>query len=350
MPTEIPPELARYSRQILFEGLGLEGQMRLGSSRVTIVGCGALGSVLASTLVRAGVGHVRLCDRDHLELHNLQRQILFDERDVADGLPKAIAAARKLATVNSAVAVEPVVTDVTHVNLPDLVGDADLILDGTDNFETRYLLNDAAVALGKPWVYGAVVGATGLVMPVLPGETPCLRCVFESAPPPELNPTCDTAGVLGSAVNIVASLQAAEALKLLAGRREDVTRALLSIDVWSGRFARLAVGEKPMADCPCCGRRQFEHLEGRTASNTATLCGRDAVQISPSGGKRSANLSVLADKLRPLARGPLVANAYLVQAAIDRYTISVFADGRAIIKGTKNPDEARAVLARYVGA
>lgn len=348
MSEPIPAGLERYSRQVLFSEIGREGQERLAAARVTLVGCGALGSVLAETLVRAGVGHLRICDRDHLELHNLQRQVLFDERDVAEGLPKAVAAASKLARINSSVQVDAQVVDVTPANVERLTADADLLLDGTDNFETRYLLNDLAVSRGKPWVYGAVIGATGLVMPVLPGETPCLRCVFESAPPPEFNPTCDTAGVIGPAVQVVAALQSTEALKLLAGRRENVTRGLISIDVWAARFATLNIGG-PNADCPCCAKRQFDFLAGKSASRSATLCGRDAVQISPPEGSRRADLAALAAKLGPLARGPVVANPYLVQAAIGPYVISLFADGRAIVKGTKIPDEARTVLAKYVG-
>jgi adenylyltransferase/sulfurtransferase len=350
MPPVIPPEFERYSRQVLFEGIGADGQRRLSAAHVTLVGCGALGSVLAETLVRGGVGFLRICDRDHLELHNLQRQVLFDEADVAAGLPKAMAAAAKLARINSSVRVEPIVADVTHANVERLISDADVILDGTDNFETRYLLNDVSVATGKPWIYGAVIGSTGLVMPVLPGETPCLRCVFESAPPPELSPTCDTAGVLAPAVQVVASLQAAEVFKLLTGQRNLVTRGLISVDVWESRFARLNVGEKPNSECACCGKRQFDYLSGKSASRTATLCGRDAVQISPPGDGRRIDLAALAEKLRPLARSPVIVNAFLLQAAIGAHTLSLFADGRAIVKGTKNPDEARAIVAKYVGA
>src|SRR5438270_10104506 len=223
--------LERYSRQMRFYGIGPAGQRKLANARITLCGCGALGTVLANALVRAGVGHLRLVDRDFIETSNLQRQVLFDEHDVAENLPKAEAAARKLAAINSSVYVEPVVTDIDRTNILDLVQDADLILDGTDNFEIRYLINDAAVKLGKPWVYGGCIGSHGQTMTILPGETPCLRCVFEAAPGPGEAATCETAGVVAPAVAVIASLQSAEALKLLAGRREAVNRDLVYIDV-----------------------------------------------------------------------------------------------------------------------
>src|SRR5439155_25482152 len=224
--------LERYSRQMRFYGVGEDGQRRLRDAHVTLCGCGALGTVLANILVRAGVGHLRLIDRDFIETSNLQRQVLFDETDVAANLPKAEAAARKLALINSEVHVEPVVTDVDRTNILDLVGDADLILDGTDNFEIRYLINDAAVKLNKPWVYGGCIGSHGQTMTILPNETPCLRCVFEAAPAPGEGGTCETAGVLAPIVNIVASFQAAEAFKILTGRLDRVNRELIYLDVW----------------------------------------------------------------------------------------------------------------------
>lgn len=346
-----PDQLDRYSRQVLFEPIGADGQQRLLASRVTLIGCGALGTVIASTLARAGVGHLRICDRDDIELNNLQRQVLFDEDDIARGLPKAVAAAEKLRRANSGVTIEPQVTDVDCDNIEALVAGSDLILDGTDNFETRYLINDVAVKTGIPWVYGAVIGATGLVMPVIPGETACLRCVFESAPPPELSPTCDTAGVIAPAVNVVASLQCVEAFKLLMGRRDAVNRALASIDVWTGRVAQLKIqpvrGDAP---CRCCGRRDFEYLSGKMVSRTTTLCGRNAVQVQPpAGGSGPIDFEAIARKLAAAARGPVSHSRFLVKAEVDGYTITVFPDGRAIIKGTKLADEARTVYARYVG-
>src|ERR687885_1063003 len=273
--------LERYSRQMRFYGIGEEGQRRLLRSRVTLCGCGALGTVLANVLVRAGVGHLRLVDRDFIETSNLQRQVLFDEQDVAENLPKAEAAARKLEAINSSVHVEPVVVDIDRTNVLGLVRDADLILDGTDNFEVRYLINDAAVKLGKPWVYGGCLGSHGQTMTILPGQTPCLRCVFEAAPAPGEAGTCETAGVLGPVVNVVASFQAAEAFKILTGRRDKINRELIYIDVWDNVQRRIKVA--PLlgkVDCPCCQRRRFEWLEGAHGSQTTSLCGRNAVQVS----------------------------------------------------------------------
>src|SRR3954454_9582987 len=273
--------LERYSRQIRFYGVGEEGQRRLLDAHVTLCGCGALGTVLANALVRAGVGHVRLVDRDFIETSNLQRQVLFDEHDVAENLPKAEAAARKLGAINSSVHVQPVVTDIDRTNILELVQDADVILDGTDNFEVRYLINDAAVKLGKPWVYGGSIGSHGMTMTILPGETPCLRCVFEAAPGPGEAATCETAGVLGPIVNIVASFQVAEALKILTGKLDKVNRELIYIDVWENIQRKIKIA--PLlgkVDCPCCQRRQFEWLDGLHGAQTTSLCGRNAVQIA----------------------------------------------------------------------
>ncbi|MCB9849599.1 MAG: ThiF family adenylyltransferase [Phycisphaerales bacterium] len=341
----------RYSRQVLFEPIGDAGQQRLLNSRVTLIGCGALGTVIASTLVRAGIGNVRICDRDYIEFNNLQRQVLFDEDDIARNLPKAVAAADKLRRINSGVAVEPLVTDVNIDNIERLVADADVILDGTDNFETRYLINDIAIKLGKPWVYGAVIGATGLVMPVIPGQTACLRCVFESAPPPEMSPTCDTAGVIGPAVNIVASLQCVAAIKILIGSSSEISSTLTNIDTWTGRLTQLNINpvrsDKP---CPCCGQRNFEYLTGERTSSTTTLCGRNAVQIRPARSDAAkVDFDAIAAKLATVAREPVARSKFMIKADIGEYTITVFPDGRAIVKGTKLADEARSVYARYIG-
>src|SRR6478672_5632631 len=255
---EIPD---RYSRQVRFPGVGKDGQAKLLASKVTLVGCGALGTVLANILVRAGVGHLRLVDRDFIETHNLQRQVLFDEHDVAENLPKAEAAARKLGAINSSVHVQPVVTDIDRTNILELVEDADLILDGTDNFEIRYLINDAAVKLGKPWVYGGSIGSHGQTMTILPGETPCLRCVFEAAPAPGEAATCETAGVLSPIVNIIASYQAAEVFKILTGQPETINKELVYVDVWDNIHRRIKIAPlRGKVDCPCCGRRRFEWL------------------------------------------------------------------------------------------
>jgi molybdopterin/thiamine biosynthesis adenylyltransferase len=339
--------LERYSRQVRFPGMGEAGQRRLLRSRVTLCGCGALGTVLANALVRAGVGFLRIVDRDFIETSNLQRQVLFDEKDVADNLPKAEAAARKLRAINSSVAIEPIVTDIDRTNILDLVNDAELILDGTDNFEVRYLINDAAVKLVKPWVYGGCVGSLGQTMTIIPGETPCLRCVFEAAPGPGEAGTCETAGVLGPIVNIIASFQATEALKLLTGRREQINRELLYFDVWENVQRRIKVA--PLlgkVDCPCCQRKRFEWLEGEHGSQTTSLCGRNAVQVSHRTPAR-LDFENMARDLRPL--GEVSFNRFLMRFAAEGYEFTVFPDGRAIIKGTADEDRARSLYAKYVG-
>jgi molybdopterin-synthase adenylyltransferase len=343
-------ELARYSRQILFPPVGEEGQRRLSASRVLLVGCGALGSNLANALVRAGVGFLRIVDRDYIELNNLQRQILFDEDDIAAGLPKAEAARRKLGRINSQVSVEAIVADANYRNIERFAEGCDLLLDGTDNFETRYLINDLAVATARPWIYGACVGATGLCLPILPGETPCLRCVFEHSPPPEMNPTCDTAGILGPVVSIVAAHQAMEAIKILTGHREAVDRRLLRFDAWTNRAVRLDVTAAKSADCPCCGRRQFDYLSGRLAGGTTVLCGRNAVQLTPSHTDVAPiDLGATADKLRAAGVTEIRVNTFMLKARINGLELTLFPDGRAIIAGTTQPEQAKAILARYVG-
>lgn len=339
----------RYSRQILFNPIGEAGQHQLGGARVLLVGCGALGSVIADSLVRAGVGFLRIVDRDYVELNNLQRQVLFDEADVQDCLPKAVAAQQKLGRINSAVTVEAVVDDCNAGNAAALASQCNLILDGTDNFDTRYLINDLAIRESIPWIYGACVSATGLVMPVLPGDTPCLQCLFEKAPPPGMSPTCDTAGVLGPTVGVVASLQACEALKILSGNSAAVTRKLVQIDLWSGRIVSLNVGTAPADTCACCGSRRFDYLEGNAGQQATTLCGRNAVQINLPASK-AVDLDHLAKSLQNVTSTPVRVNAFMLQAEIDDHHITVFASGRAIIKGTSRIDEARAIYARYVGA
>jgi adenylyltransferase/sulfurtransferase len=330
-----------------FAGIGEEGQRRLLDSHVTLCGCGALGTVLANALVRGGVGHLRLVDRDFIETSNLQRQVLFDEHDVAENLPKAEAAARKLGAINSSVHVEPVVTDIDRTNILELVEDADLILDGTDNFEIRYLINDVAVKLGKPWVYGGSIGSHGQTMTILPGQTPCLRCVFEAAPAPGEAGTCETAGVLSPIVNIIASFQATEAFKILTGRREQINRELIYVDVWDNIQRRIKIA--PLlgkVDCPCCRRRRFEWLEGEQGSQTTSLCGRNAVQVSHRTAAR-LNFEDLARHLEML--GEVSYNRFLLKFTADSHEFTVFPDGRAIIKGTSDVDKARTLYAKYIG-
>ena len=335
----------RYSRQILFGGVGAEGQQALMRARVAIVGLGALGSLQAALLVRAGVRAVRLIDRDFVEESNLQRQLLYDEHDARTFQPKAVAAARHLREVNSLVSIEGLVDDLNPATIDRLLGGIDIILDATDNFDARYLLNDYAVKTGTPWIYGACVGSYGVTFTVVPGETACLRCIFESAPPPGLTPTCDTAGVLGSIAGVVASLQAVEALKLAAGRRAALSRKIVMIDLWQNTWDELGA---PDADpqCPCCGRRRFDYLEGREGAETSSLCGRDAVQVR---GRADANLDLdeLARRLAPLGR--VERTPFLLRADIDAWRLTVFGDGRAIIGGTDDPALAKSVYARYVG-
>jgi adenylyltransferase/sulfurtransferase len=339
--------LDRYSRQMRFPGIGEAGQRRLLDSHVTLCGCGALGTVLANALVRAGVGHLRLVDRDFIETNNLQRQVLFDEHDVAENLPKAEAAARKLAAINSSVYVEPVVTDIDRTNILELCQDADLVLDGTDNFEVRYLINDVAVKLGKPWVYGGCIGSHGQTMTILPGETPCLRCVFEAAPAPGEAGTCESAGVLSPIVNIVASYQAAEAFKILTGRRDCINRDLIFLDVWENVQKKIKIA--PLlgkVDCPCCQRRRFEWLDGEQGSQTTSLCGRNAVQVSHRTPAR-LNFEEMARHLEML--GEVSYNRFLLRFDAEGHQFTVFPDGRAIIKGTSDVDRARTLYAKYVG-
>jgi adenylyltransferase/sulfurtransferase len=344
--------LERYSRQMRVPGIGKAGQERIMQSRVTLCGVGALGTVLANTLVRAGVGFVRVVDRDFVEPSNLQRQVLFDEADVTNNLPKAEAAATKLRQINSTVTVEPVVADINRTNIEDLCHDADLILDGTDNFEVRYLINDVSVKHGKPWVYGGAVGSEGMSMTILPGETPCLRCVFEASPGPGEVGTCETAGVLAPIVSIIASFQAAEALKILAGKREAINRELFVINLWDNTNRRVKVA--PLAGrkgkCPCCALKKFEWLDGEHGTQTTSLCGRNAVQVTPKGGTK-LDLNELRRQMEP--SGSVTANRFLLKCNLtdagEGYEFTVFPDGRAIIKGTDDIDRARTLYAKYVG-
>ncbi|MBL8830206.1 MAG: ThiF family adenylyltransferase, partial [Planctomycetaceae bacterium] len=303
------PSLDRYVRQMRFAPLGEAGQRRLLASRVLIVGCGALGTVLANTLARAGVGHLRIVDRDFIETNNLQRQILFDEQDVADELPKAIAAANKLRQINSQIEIEPLVTDVDAANISTLCEGVDLILDGTDNFETRFLINDVAVKLNLPWVYGGCLGAEGQSMTILPGETPCLRCLIPEPPAAGTTPTCDTAGIVSPIINVIASIEAMEAIKILSGHRETISRTLTIIELWENRFRSMKLDTlRESVDCACCKRREFAWLEGNRGSHTAVLCGRNAVQIAPPSGTR-LELTELAKSLSSL--GTVSQNAFL---------------------------------------
>lgn len=344
------PSDERYSRQILFQGIGEEGQRRIRQGRVLLCGCGALGSAIADSLVRAGVGFLRLVDRDFVELSNLQRQVLYDEQDIAEQLPKAIAAARKLAKINSGVVLEPLVADIDHANMLALAGGVDLILDGMDNFETRFLINDAALETKTPWIYGGCVGSHGQVMPIIPGETACLRCLIGDVPGPGMTETCDTAGVIGPAVNVVAALQVVAALKVLAGRRDQIESSLTIVDVWDGTLRKMNVANlRERSDCPACVRGERDWLSGKKGSQTTVLCGRNAVQVSPPQ-KQTLSLVELAGKLR--SAGDVSQNAFLVRLTLPgkEFQLTIFPDGRAIIKGTDDVTVARSLYARYVGA
>ncbi len=337
--------LVRYSRQNLLEQIGSDGQQRLLSSAVAIIGCGALGTVIASTLARAGVGRIKIVDRDYIELSNLQRQILFDEEDIARGLPKAVAATEKLRRINSEVQIEPVVTDLNPGNVETIIHNADLVFDATDNFETRLLINDVCIKRGIPWVYGAVVATYGMTLAIIPGRTPCFRCFLGQIPPPGSRPTCDTVGVLGPAVNMVASLEVTEGLKLLLGKLEELHGTLLYVDAWTATLEQLEVGKRD-APCPACDLGNFEFLEGRAGSFVTTLCGRDAIQIRLRG-QSQVSLAELARRLAPA--GEVTINPHMLRFRVDAYELTVFPDARAIIRGTTDEDVARSLYARYIG-
>ncbi|MFN7919893.1 MAG: ThiF family adenylyltransferase [Bryobacteraceae bacterium] len=333
----------RYSRQVRFAPLGEQGQRRLGEANVAIVGCGALGTFHANALARAGVGTLRLIDRDYVELSNLQRQWLYGEADAREGLPKAVAAARALASVNSEIRIEPAVADVTPATIDDLLEGVDLVLDGTDNFEARYLINDWCVRESVPWIYGAAVASYGLTMTIVPGETSCLTCVYPE-PPGGTQPTCETAGVLSMITSTIAALQSAEAIKLLAGKPEALSGRITTVDVWTGVIRQT---KQPARDpeCRTCARRDFIHLEGRRRK-PVSLCGRNAVQIHER--ERPLDLEALARQLEQL--GAVRRNEFALRFFLDPYEMTVFPDGRAIIKGTQDVGVARSLYARYIGA
>jgi adenylyltransferase/sulfurtransferase len=338
----------RYSRQTLFEGVGEEGQARFAQSTVVIIGCGALGAVQAETLARAGVGRLVLVDRDFVEESNLQRQIMFDESDALNRLPKSIAAASRIARVNSQIHVEPLVTDVNYGNIEEIIADASLVMDGTDNFETRFLINDACVKSRTPWVYGAAVGSYGLTMTIVPTRSPCLRCVLEAVPEPGSGPTCDTAGVIMPIVTAIASIQTAEAMKLLAGRMDKLHRSLITIDLWDFGVNRLDLSKIEARDneCPACSLGEFEFLRGAGRQVATTLCGRNAVQIARTG-RTAVDLAALAARLE--SAGEVAFNDFLLRFRVDGYDITVFRDARSIIRGTSDPAIARGLYARYIG-
>ncbi len=335
----------RYSRQILFAGIGKEGQSRLLESRALIVGCGALGSAQAEALARAGVGTLRIVDRDFVESSNLQRQTMFTERDASERLPKAIAGARHLHEINSDVTVEAEIVDANHSNVERLISGCDVVLDGTDNFSTRYLINDACVKHNVTWIYGAAVGSYGVTMTIRPHDGPCLRCIFPEAPPAASAPTCDTAGVIMPIISVVAAVQVTEALKLLTGRPETLHRSLMQFDVWRNQWRSIGVGERA-PDCLTCGLGRFESLEAEGREFAAVLCGRHAVQVSPAHPVQ-VDLLALSQKLE--TAGEVKGNDYLLRFRTGDYELTVFQDARSIIRGTDDIATARSLYAKYIG-
>ncbi|WP_018132829.1 ThiF family adenylyltransferase [Effusibacillus pohliae] len=336
----------RYSRQILFAPIGESGQQKLLNSRLAIVGMGALGTVLANHMVRAGVGFVRLIDRDFVEESNLQRQMLYDENDAREGIPKAAAAADKLQRINSGVEVEPVIADLTWQNAERLLADVDLVLDGTDNFQVRFLINDVCVKHGIPWIYAGGVSAHGMTLTIRPGETPCLRCLFDSPPAPGSTPTCDTAGVIGPLIHIVASFQAVEAMKLLVGDHAALRPSMLHVSLWDHHLSEVNVKGARRPDCPCCGMRQFDYLEPRSGTEATSLCGRDTIQISPQA-EMQLDLDALQRRLSPL--GATERNKFLLRFQPGEQKLVIFPDGRVLVQGTSDPAVARTLYAKYIG-
>ncbi|MEC0231121.1 ThiF family adenylyltransferase [Paenibacillus alba] len=339
---------ARYSRQILFSPIGAEGQRKLGESRVAIVGMGALGTVLANHMVRAGIGYVRLIDRDFVDTSNLQRQMLYDEEDANTTTPKAIAAARRLQLVNSLVTIEPHVTDLNSTNAEDLLSDVDLILDGTDNFSVRFLINDVSMKLGIPWIYGGAVASRGVSLTIIPGQTPCLRCLFTQAPAAGTAETCDTAGVIGGIIHVVASFQSTEALKLLIGAKEQLNLKMQQWDLWFNQHSAIRVDGALKSDCPACAKKQYEYLEAHLENDTIqSLCGRNSVQIQPIVPS-TKSLDDWEERLKPL--GPVEKNRFLLkfQAAPDLHMV-IFPGGRVLIQGTDDLIQAKSLYSRYIG-
>ncbi len=347
---------ARYQKQILFSEIGEEGQQALQDSRVLLVGCGALGCVLADAMTRAGVGHIRIVDRDFVELSNLQRQLLFTEDDVAAHLPKAVCAADRLRRVNSSINIEPIVADVDFTNIRGFADDVDLILDGTDNFEVRYLINDLSLDTGIPWIFTGCTGSHGQMMPVFPGQSACLRCLMQNPPPPGTTETCDTAGVLGPAISVIASLQAATALRILVHLKagsgltnHGVPLKLTIVDVWDGTFRQMDVSKlRDSSECPACKGGERLWLDGSQTSGSTILCGRNAVQVTPVE-KLSLSPEELASRLETV--GSVTSNPFLVRVVLSdtELEMTVFPDGRAIVKGTEDPAIARAAYSRYIG-
>ncbi len=335
-------EVDRYSRQTIFPGIGKEGQKRLGSSLAVIIGCGALGSIIATSLVRAGVGRVRIVDRDFIEYHNLHRQVIFDEDDIKKGLPKAVAAERHLSKVNSSIKIEGVVADVNYTNIEGFIQGADVVLDGLDNLETRFLINDACLKHKIPWVYGGAISSSGMTMTVIPGKPPCFRCVSPNLPGAGVIQTCDTAGVISPAPFVIGSLEAAEAMKILVGAKE-INRELIIIDVWKGTFQHLKVAPSP--DCPACSGR-YEFLDGKFGIKTTILCGQTTVQVV-NAKVSQLSFKELAARLKSV--GEVSYNEFMLRFRVDNQEMVVFPDGRVIVRNTNDVSLARGLYAKYIG-
>jgi molybdopterin/thiamine biosynthesis adenylyltransferase len=336
--------LERYARQMVLPEIGTAGQERLLQSKVVIIGCGALGTVSANLLVRAGIGHLKIIDRDFVELNNLQRQALFNEQDALEGLPKAICAAEKLRAINSEIRIEGIAAHISPLNIEAFLEGSNLILDATDNFLTRLLINDAALKLNIPWIFAAVLGNFGMTMNIIPNKTPCYRCFIEHPPPPGALPTCETAGVMAPVVNVIASLQVLEAIKYLVGDYQALSKELFCLDGWNNSFERIAFNRK--ADCPACVQKDWFYLQAEGQYATTSLCGRDAVQVLPAI-KEKISLEQLAQKLKIL--GEVKLNPFLLHFRLAPYQFSIFEDGRAIIKGTNDENEALNLYAKYIG-
>lgn len=336
----------RYSRQILFQPIGKNGQEKFINSKVLVVGCGALGCSHAETLARAGIGKLKLVDRDFVEFSNLQRQTLYTEKDAAERLPKAVAAKNRLAQVNSGIEIEAIVADVNHSNIENLIENCDLVIDGTDNFQIRYLINDACVKANKAWIYGAAVSSYGATMTIIPYQTACLRCVFEEMPNAGSAPTCDTAGVIAPIISSISAIQTTEALKILSGNGKNLHKSLIQIDLWQNEWRKIKLGA-PNPDCETCSKGNYEFLNAENIEFSAALCGRNAVQILPPK-PTEIDLAKFAEKLKSI--GEIKYNEYLVRLNVEGYELTIFRDARAIIRGTDEASVARSIYARYVGA
>ncbi|WP_425283859.1 ThiF family adenylyltransferase [Lihuaxuella thermophila] len=340
-------DMTRYSRQILFSPIGTAGQEKLQKSRVAIVGLGALGTALANHMARAGVGYLRLIDRDFVEASNLQRQMLYDEADAEAQLPKATAAADKLRAINSSVTLDPHVTDLTWRNAEELLTGVDLILDGTDNFDVRYLINDISVKHSVPWVYGGAVSARGMTFTIRPGITPCLRCLFPHPPAPGVSETCDTAGVIGPIVQVVAAYQATEAFKLLVGATDHLETRLRHFELWMNHDTAMEVSGHRREDCPACVERRFEYLDPEDKqAKEVSLCGRETVQITPPDPDQ-IDLDHLEKRLQTVAK--VERNPFMLRVQLDAHRLVIFPDGRILVQGTSEIPLAKSIVARYIG-